>query len=199
LTLSIENYVPGRLEGTVSVLASAFVTNPLHVSTFGPGELDRNRLFFRIGVQHMFIGHSLVAIVDDEVKGFVHFAASPQCLPRPEQLPNVVASLFEPLRAAVPYLIKWFSAWSRLDPEEPHVHLGPIGVTPAAQGEGIGSALMSRYIQFLEEKGAAGYLETDRAENIDFYKQFGFAVMHTKRVIGTPTWHMWRPAVHYRG
>lgn len=196
MTLSIENFVPKRLEATASVLASAFVTNPLHVSAFGPAALDLNRLFFRIGVQHMFMGHTLVAIVDDEMKGFVHYAAWPQCLPPPEQLPTMVASMFEPLGAAVPDLINWFSTWSRLDPEEPHVHLGPIGVTPTAQGQGIGTALMTRYTRYLDEQGAAGYLETDRVENVDFYKRFGFAVVHSECVIGMPTWQMWRPVVH---
>ena len=195
MTLSIESYLPEYLETTVSVLASAFVTNPLHVSAFGPERYDQNRLFFRIGVQHMFVGHAFVAVLDGEVKGFIHFTVSPQCLPPPEQMPTLAESLFRPLGDAVPHLVDWFSTWCRLDPEDPHVHLGPIGVAPNAQGQGVGTALMNCYIQHLERQRASGYLETDRPENVEFYKRFGFVVQRKEQLIDTPTWYMWRPAI----
>jgi GNAT superfamily N-acetyltransferase len=198
MTLSIENYVPERLDATVAVLASAFVANPLHIRTFGTGRLDRNRLFFRIGVQHMFAGHTFVALLRGEVNGFLHFTPSPGCLPSPEQMPAVVVELFGSFGAALPRLVTWFSAWSHLDPDRPHVHLGPIAVAPAVQRQGIGTALMNRYIQHLEEQRAAGYLETDRAENLEFYEQFGFAVLREERLLETPTWYLWRPAVNRR-
>lgn len=194
MTLSVESYIPEYLETTVSVLASAFVTNPLHVSAFGPERYDQNRLFFHIGVQHMFVGHALVAVLDGEVKGFVHFTASPQCLPPPEQMPAVAESLFKPLGVAVPLLVDWFTTWCRLDPEDPHVHLGPIGIAPSAQGQGVGTALMNCYLRHLERQRAAGYLETDRPENVEFYKKFGFVVQCEEQLIDTPTWYMWRPA-----
>ena len=54
------------------------------------------------------------------------------------------------------------------------MHLGPIGVAPEAQGQGIGTALMNRYIEHLKQERSAGYLETDRPENVEFYKKFGF-------------------------
>jgi len=82
-----------------------------------------------------------------------------------------------------------------LDPDEPHLHLGPIGVAPETQGKGIGTALMNRYIEQLDQEHAPGYLETDRPKNVDFYKRFGFVVQAEEQVIGTPTWYMWRPAV----
>jgi hypothetical protein len=53
---------------------------------------------------------------------------------------------------------------------------------------------MNRYIEHLEQERAAGYLETDRPENVDFYKKFGFVVQNEEQVIGTPTWYMWRAA-----
>jgi GNAT superfamily N-acetyltransferase len=190
--LIIEKYSTRQLEPTVSVLADAFVTNPLHVSAFGPKRIDQNRLFFRIGLQHMFTAYAFVAIVDGEVRGYMHFAASPSCLPPPEQIPAVAATLFKPLGEALPPVVAWFSRWCRLDPDEPHAHLGPIGVAPEAQGQGIGTALMNRYVEHLDRERIPGYLETDRPENVEFYKKFGFVIQREEQLIGAPTWYMWR-------
>ena len=52
---------------------------------------------------------------------------------------------------------------------------------------------MQRYVQYLEQQQATGYLETDRPENVEFYKKFGFVVRHQEEIIGTTTWTMWRP------
>jgi hypothetical protein len=51
---------------------------------------------------------------------------------------------------------------------------------------------MNRYIEHLEQERLAGYLETDRRENVDFYKGFGFVVQREEQLIGVPTWYMWR-------
>ena len=192
MAIAIEKYSPEQLDPTVSVLADAFVTNPLHVSAFGPQRIDQNRLFFRIGLRHMFIGQAFVALVDGAVRGYVHFNPSPHCLPAPEEIPTAVATLLTPLGEAIPRVVKWFARWCHLDPDQPHVHLGPIDVSPKTQGQGVGTALMNRYIEHLDQERIAGYLETDRPENVEFYKRFGFVVQREEELIGTPTWYMWR-------
>ena len=189
----VEPYSPKRLDAAVEVLATAFVTSPLPLSAFGPGRLDRSRFFFRTGLRHMFTGPAFVALDGGEIVGYVHFITSPQCLPPPEALPAFVAAELRPLEDAVPRVIEWFARWARLDPEEPHCHLGPIGVVPAYQGQGVGRALMNRYVEHLDGEKIEGYLETDKPVNVDFYKKFGFAVVHEEKVIGVPTWYMRRP------
>lgn len=194
MALTVKKYSADRLEECVSLLADAFVANPLHLSAFGAGRMDQNRRFFRIGLRHMFVGQSFMALDEDAVRGYIHFNPWPDCLPEPEEIPLAMATLLKPLGEAIPQVIRWFSRWCRLDPAEPHVHLGPIGVAPAAQGKGVGTALMQRYIEHLEQERIAGYLETDRPENVEFYKKFGFVLRHEEELIGTPTWYMWRPA-----
>jgi GNAT superfamily N-acetyltransferase len=193
MSLIVEKYSAKRMDATVSLLADAFVTNPLHISAFGPQRIDQNQLFFRIALQHMFNAHTFVALVDGEVRGYMHFAASPACVPPPEQIPDAATTLFKSLGEALPRVVEWFATWCQLDPEEPHAHLGPIGVSPKAQGQGIGTALMNRYLEHLKQARVAGYLETDRPENVEFYKRFGFVVQHEQELIDTPTWYMWRP------
>lgn len=189
----IEAYQPGRLEGAVAVLADAFVANPLLVSAFGPERIDLSRTFFRIGLRTMFTGPAFVALAGGEVAGYAHFNPSPGCLPPPEAIPAFAAAEFKPLGDAVPRLIEWFARWCRLDPDEPHVHLGPIGVAPRRQGTGVGRALMERYVAHLDRENAPGYLETDRPGNVDFYKKFGFSVVREEKLIGVPAWYMARP------
>lgn len=193
MAVVVKKYSSDRLDECVAVLAGAFVTNPLHVAAFGEGRIDQNRLFFRIGLRHMFIGSGFVALVDGAVAGYAHFNASPYCLPAPEEIPMAMATVLKPLGEAIPQVIRWFTRWCHLDPDEPHVHLGPIGVAPDMQRCGVGTALMQRYIEHIEQEKAAGYLETDRRENVEFYKKFGFIVRHQETLIGTPTWYMWRP------
>ena len=189
----IQRYSAELLDPTVAMLAEAFVTNPLHISAFGPQRIDQNRSFFRIGLRHMFTGQSFLALVDDHVCGYVHFNASPYCLPAPQEIPLAATTLLKPLGEAIPQVIKWFTRWCHLDPEEPHVHLGPIGVAPEAQGQGIGTALMNCYIAHLQQERSAGYLETDKPENVEFYQKFSFAVQREEKLIGTTIWYMWRP------
>jgi GNAT superfamily N-acetyltransferase len=181
MNVVLRKYFAADLEDCVSVLADAFVSSPLHLSAFGKDGIDQNRR------------QAFVALVDGALCGYVHFRAWPYCLPAPEEIPTAAATLLKPLGNAVPKFIQWFARWCHLDPQEPHIHLGPIGVIPASQRQGIGTALMNRYIDGLEEERSVGYLETDRVENVQFYKKFGFVVKHEEVVIGTPTWYMSRP------
>jgi GNAT superfamily N-acetyltransferase len=194
MPLELKKYSAALLEDCVGMLSDAFVTNPLHLSAFGPGRMDQNRLFFRIGLRHMFIGRSVVAFDGGHLCGYMHFNPWPNCLPAPEEIPTAIATLLTPLGEAIPQVIRWFSRWCHLHPDEPHVHLGPIGVAPAMQKQGVGSALMRHYVEHLERSKAAGYLETDRPENVEFYKKFGFVVQRHEELIGVSTWYMWRPA-----
>lgn len=194
MALVIEEFNADHLDSTILLLGDAFATNPLHETAFGPEQLDQNRLFFRIVLESLFTGDAFIAIMNGEVKGYMHFAASPSCLPAPEQIRDSADTLLQPLGDAVPLIVEWLSRWCRLDPAEPHIHLGPIGVAPEAQRKGIGKALMRCYVDHLERERAAGYLETDRRENVEFYKKFGFVIRHEEQLIGAPTWYMWRPA-----
>ena len=193
MNLVLRKYSPADVDDCVSVLADAFVSSPLHLSAFGNGRIDQNRRFFRLALRNMFFGQAFVALHDGALCGYIHFRAWPYCLPAPEEIPKAAAILLKSMGEAMPKFIQWFARWCHLDPEEPHVHLGPIGVAPGRQRQGIGTALMDLYIAKLEQERSIGYLETDRVENVTFYKKFGFVVKHEEVVIGTTTWYMSRP------
>lgn len=62
-------------------------------------------------------------------------------------------------------------------PEVEHWYLPAIGVDPAAQGRGIGSALLSRSLETIDRLHQAAYLESSNPRNIPLYERFGFEVM----------------------
>jgi ribosomal protein S18 acetylase RimI-like enzyme len=181
-----------------SMLARAFVANPLHVAAFGPHQLSRNAAFFRLALASM-TGSTWVAADGDRILGFVHWVDSSRCqrslLDKVQMAPALVNGLGV---SASWRLASWLSAWATRDPTEPHVHLGPIGVDPAVQGRSVGRRLMERYCEALDLGGQPGYLETDREENVGFYRRFEFEVVGEMAVLGVRNYFM-RRAPHVAG
>lgn len=181
-----------REDEAARVLARAFVTNPLHVEVFGADQFAANHAFFRIGLAAMK-GSKRIALDGGRIVGVIHWVHSPACqFAGTEKLKTLPAMLHGfGFRSAVK-VAKWLSVWSKHDPAEPHLHLGPIGVLPEAQGHQIGRQLMDQYCAELDRTGSAGYLETDRPGNVNFYKKFGFAVTGTTKIEGVLNYFMER-------
>jgi ribosomal protein S18 acetylase RimI-like enzyme len=179
-------------EEAVGLLARAFVTNPLHIAVFGTDQIAANEAFFRIGLAVMK-GHKLVALDGLRMLGVIRWVDSGKCQFSSREklglLPAMVKGLG--LRSAI-RVGGWLSVWSKHDPAERHVHLGPIGVSPEAQGRGVGRQLMERYCAHLDDLRAVGYLETDRPGNVAFYAKFGFQVTGTAVIQGVPNYFMRR-------
>ena len=89
---------------------------------------------------------------------------------------------------------QWVSRWSRYDPKAAHWHLGPVAVDLHLQGKGIGSALLRQFSTQMDVEQSMAYLETDEAENVPFYKRFGFEVMAQDEILGVNNWFMSRGA-----
>jgi len=192
--MTIIDLKPEQTEEAVRLLARAYATNPLPVAVFGPGQIDANEAFFRIGLTVMK-GQKFVAVDGPRVVGVIHWVDSPNCqfssAEKLRLLPTMVKGFG--LRSAI-RVGGWLSAWSKHDPAEHHVHLGPIGVSPEAQGRGIGRQLMQQFCHQLDERGAVGYLETDRPENVHFYTRSGFGVTGTASIQGVVNYFMRRGA-----
>ena len=175
--IHIEAFDRSMTRDASGVLARAFVTNPLHIAVFGPSELAKNEAFFQIVVAVMR-GPKRVAMEGSQILGLIHWVRSPDCefsgLEKLRMAPAMVRGfgVWSALRVS-----SWLSVWSKHDPREPHSHLGPIGVSPEAQGRQIGRRLMEVYCEDLDRTNDASYLETDRAENVEFYRRFGFEII----------------------
>lgn len=53
---------------------------------------------------------------------------------------------------------------------------------------------MAELCRRVDRVHAASYLETDKWQNVAFYKRFGFEEISRDQVLGAPTWYMGRLA-----
>jgi ribosomal protein S18 acetylase RimI-like enzyme len=118
----------------------------------------------------------------------------------PYQYPFPRSSLRSQLRCFVAQGLAIQRRWSKvyrtmlpLHPAEPHWYLSVIGVVPECRGRGLGRELLRAWLARVDAEGGAGYLETDREENIGFYMREGFEVSRELRVLGVRVWCMNRP------
>ncbi len=89
----------------------------------------------------------------------------------------------------------WHQEWARHEPSNQHWHLGPIGVLPAYQGQGIGSQLMKRFCREVDTCQASAYLETDLDRNVVFYEKFGFRIVNTSLIFDVANRYMLRDPI----
>jgi len=74
------------------------------------------------------------------------------------------------------------------DLDEPHWHVGPVGVEPGFQSMGMGRAAMMLLCADFDQHGKVSWLETAKPENVRFYINLGFEVVEESPML---TAHMW--------
>jgi ribosomal protein S18 acetylase RimI-like enzyme len=136
------------------------------------------------------------AFDDDSLAGVCGMVPPGNCRPKLLEVLGMLPSIVAGNRADTILRIKrWVGEWARWDLAEPHWHLGPVAVEPRLQGQGIGTALLTACCSYLNDPSMVSYLETDKYENVCFYRKFGFDVIAEEEVLGVPTWFMSRPSV----
>jgi ribosomal protein S18 acetylase RimI-like enzyme len=74
-----------------------------------------------------------------------------------------------------------------------HWYLFSIGVSPAAQGRRLGSALLAHTLAAADAERAPAYLEASSTRSRALYERFGFEVVgQIDLPDGPPMWPMWR-------
>jgi ribosomal protein S18 acetylase RimI-like enzyme len=77
----------------------------------------------------------------------------------------------------------------------PHWYLFILGAERAAQGQGLGSALLAHVLARVDADGVPAYLESSNERNLAFYGRQGFEVTAEVVIPGGPrVWPMWREA-----
>jgi ribosomal protein S18 acetylase RimI-like enzyme len=81
---------------------------------------------------------------------------------------------------------------SALHPHQPHAHLVFLGVAPAAQGRGVGSAMLKQTLSRLDAAGTPALLEATTERNVALYQRHGFEVIENLHAPGLHVRIMWR-------
>lgn len=118
-------------------------------------------------------------------------------LPIARQLQQAVAAL----RAAVtrPRIIRpafsYLTAIDEAHPREPLWYLSLLVVDPLIQRAGIGARLQQPIVAEADAQGIDCYLETQKGENVVYYRRFGYEVVDELHPApgGPPLWTMRRP------
>jgi GNAT superfamily N-acetyltransferase len=67
-----------------------------------------------------------------------------------------------------------------------HYYFRDVGVLPARQGKGLGSALMGPTLERCDREGLPAYLEASSERNAALYERLGFELIRELRVAGSP-------------
>ncbi len=84
-------------------------------------------------------------------------------------------------------MMQVFEAMSAYHPQEPCWFLPLIGVDPASQGRGYGSALLRHALQQCDRDNVAAYLESSNPRNIPLYERHGFKALGSIQSGSSPT------------
>lgn len=176
----------------INLVTRAMRDNPLHIAALGANTGRRTRVLHRLF--RVLLGDEARAVwgayQGERLIGIAAHAPAGACLPSGRQyhqfIPVALAASWR-----MPWLLAWLWAWRRADPKIAHSHLGPVAVEPAAQGRGVGTALMRCYLDAVEAE-LPSFLETDGAGNAAFYERLGFKTIGRRRVLGVSNWFMIR-------
>lgn len=179
----------GRL---FDVMTSAFETDPATRWVFP--DLDQYRCHFPAFAQ-AFGGRAL-----EHETAFYSDGFSGAALWLPPGIGPDEEALMAVLERTLPESVKRaaFAVFEKMGgyhPKEPHWYLPLIGVAPARQGMGHGSALLQRALLQSDKDGTPAYLESSNPRNIPLYERHGFKLLGTIQVeTSPPIFPMLRPA-----
>jgi ribosomal protein S18 acetylase RimI-like enzyme len=173
------------------VLSEAMLKVPNHIAIFqGHGEKEREiieKMFFELLSD--LPGITFLAKINKQIVGVMRMKSC-----NGSKISNEHAQT-EEVNNLDWRKFHWHNEWARRDPLNQHWHLGPVGVLPSHQGNGIGTKLLSRFCKEVDACLAPAYLETDTDENVRFYERFGFQVVEETEIFYVKNSYMWRHPV----
>ncbi|MFF3063503.1 GNAT family N-acetyltransferase [Oerskovia sp. NPDC057915] len=171
-----------------SLLASAFAADPLFLDLFGDVRREpaaRRRALrltsWALGANRLLGGRRRAVVDGARVVG-VAVVEPPQGTVRRTGGAALAALRFAPVALSLPAatttrLNRYGRETRALVPAAPHHYLTMIGVDPAAQGTGLGGALLGDVVTLAERdpRSAGVGLDTENPANLGLYARHGFA------------------------
>ena len=188
---------PEDMEAVCEVIGQAFADNPNTLAMVRGDRAKAQRMMrgtVRLAKFGRACSYGLVAQQGDRVVGALNAAPWPRCQLSAGEKVKSAPSMVRMMGTALPRAIKVSGVWAKHDPNEPHWHIGPIGVAPEFQGRGVGQALLGSFLEMADQGGSIAYLETDVNRNVPLYEKLGFRVIGRQDVLGVNNRFMRRDA-----
>jgi ribosomal protein S18 acetylase RimI-like enzyme len=175
------------MDAVCEVIGRAFADNPNSLAIAGGDRVKAERFMSggaRVAKFGRTCSHGLVAERGEQIVGALNAARWPRCQLSAWEKVTSAPAMARLMGSALPRAMKLAGVWTKHDPNEPHWHIGPIGVVPEVQGQGVGKALLGSFLETVDLDGSMAYLEADVDQNVLLYERFGFRVIGETRVHG---------------
>lgn len=176
MELEVRDLGPSDLVAAGGVAGRALSDNPTFRWVAGDEDIVRvgGALDVFVGLMEAMPGPQLGAFVGRHVVGVAGNAPPGACIGATAT--DEIRTVSDDLDSTID-VSRALVVWSLLcghDLAERHWHVGPISVEPGLQGLGIGGALMRPLCARMDDAGEVGWLETDKPDNVVFYRRHGF-------------------------
>jgi ribosomal protein S18 acetylase RimI-like enzyme len=177
-------------------LASAFHDDPVIAWIF-PDQRRRRAVlpaFMEFRLHNLAFPHDQVWMTTDETAAAVWFPPPGRWqLPLPQRL-GLLAGLVRFLGLRTASILAGLERMEARHPQDrAHWYLFILGTEQAAQGRGLGSALLAHMLARVDADQLPAYLESSSERNLALYGRHGFEVTSEVMIPGGPTvWPMWR-------
>jgi len=186
---------------SAQVATRAFFDDPFF-RYLSPNDRLRERgltIFFRANLVHLGGGARVVTVrsLNNEIQGAAAWLPTdryPQSArTQLTQVPGTLRALYRRPRALIDGS-KYLAQMSKSHPKEAHWYLYLLVVDPSMQRSGVGTMLTEQGLAHVDEEGVGSYLETQKEDNIAYYRRFGYVLRETLQPVkeGPPIFTMWR-------
>ena len=183
-----------ELQQLAALLAAAFDDDPVWGPYFFPDQRRRQEGLTRFlaGELRQFMPHEAVWTIED-LAGVAVWAPPGHWQVPPRELLGRAPSIAKAFGRGLPRVLRATAVVEKQHPGDPHYYLPYIGVAPARQGNGLGTALLRPVLDRCDTEGTPAYLEATNKRNLPLYRRQGFEVREELDLPNGPRlWTMWR-------
>jgi ribosomal protein S18 acetylase RimI-like enzyme len=183
MTSSISKVTPNDSERAVATIVTAFTADP--ITRWAVPEPHRY-VTYAPELVRRFCGRSFEHDSAYATSGFVGAALwlRPGVEPDGDRLAELMVEAVT--QESQEKVFDLFGKMAEYHPHEDLWYLPMIGVDPAHQGSGLGSALLSHVLTEVDREHRPAYLEATSTRSRDLYARHGFEVLGTIQVADSP-------------
>jgi ribosomal protein S18 acetylase RimI-like enzyme len=199
---AVRPVAPSELPGLIELLARAFREDPFvgWVVRGGAGREERALAYFDLMLRRVSFarGAAYTTQSGSGVAAWVPPHAWPPSMGA--QLAMLPQTLSFVGLSRLGVVSEGAERMEALRPRAPHWHLALLGVDPASQRSGVGTALLAHGLARADEDGVPAHVETSVPANVPFYERAGFHVVARIGLPGDgpPVWALTRTPRHAR-